>query len=107
MNGKAGLSLAILRYFLCCVFLLRRCHSVYTDECLRARKFENVGKGEIKYILLRFYLISILTSNALTLSLGCCEKLTTILKVNCIFNHDHYLFDKTQRVPLRCHNRDN
>ena len=54
MNGKAGLSLAILRYFLCFVFLLRRCHSVYTDECLRARKFENVGKGEIKYILLRF-----------------------------------------------------
>ena len=100
MNGKAGLSLAILRYFLCCVFLLR-CHSVYTDECLRARKFENVGKGEIKYILLRFYLISILTSNVLTLSLGCCEKLTTILKVNCIFYHDHYLFDKTQRVPLR------
>lgn len=74
MNGKAGLSLAILRYFLCCVLLLRRCHSVYTDECLRARKFENVGKGEIKYILLRFYLISILTSNVLTLSLGCCEK---------------------------------
>ena len=72
-----------------------------------ARKFENVGKGEIKYILLRFYLISILTSNALTLSLGCCEKLTTILKVNCIFYHDHYLFDKTQRVPLRCYNRDN
>ena len=107
MNGKAGLSLAILRYFLCCVFLLRRCHSVYTDECLRARKFENVGKGEIKYILLRFYLISILTSNALTLSLGCCEKLTTILKVNCIFYHDHYLFDKTQRVPLRCYSRDN
>ena len=98
MNGKAGLSLAILRYFLCCVFLL---YSVYTDECLRARKFENVGKGEIKCILLRFYLISILTSNALTLSLGCCEKLTTILKVNCIFYHDHYLFDKTQRVPLR------
>lgn len=74
MNGKTGLSLAILRYFLCCVLLLRRCHSVYTDECLRARKFENVGKGEIKYILLRFYLISILTSNVLTLSLGCCEK---------------------------------
>lgn len=107
MNGKAGLSLAILRYFLCCVFLLRRCHSVYTDECLRARKFENVGKGEIKYILLRFYLIpvSILTSNALTLSLGCCEKLTTILKVNCIFYHDHDIF--YQRVPLRCYNRDN
>ena len=78
MNCKAGLLLAVLHYFLCCVLLLRRCHSVYTDECLRARKFENVGKGKIKYILLRFYLISVLTSNALTLSLGCYEKLTTI-----------------------------
>lgn len=85
MNCKTGLALAILHYFLCCVLLLRRCHSVYNDECLRARKFESVGKGKIKYTLLRFYLIGILTSNALTLSLGCCEKFITILNVNCIF----------------------
>ena len=105
MNCKAGLALAVLHYFLCFVFLLRRCHSVYADECLRARKFENVGKGKIKYTLLRFYLISILTSNALTLSLGCCEKLITILNVNYIFFIIIIYFTRIS-TPLRCNSRD-